>query len=340
LEKNVPISVLNTVDKKQLKIVITTHHKPDADAMGSSLGLKNLLKNQGYDPVVITPTDYAHFLQWMSGNDEVIIFEHHLEKSKKLVEEADLIFCLDFNDLKRINDLGELVESSKAKKVMIDHHRDPKNFDDYRYWTIDTSSTSELIYDLANDWNMGSAIDADVASCLYAGIMSDTGGFRHNNTNASTHKAAADLISLGADNVKIHDLLLDNFSEERTRLIGYSMYKKLEVLPEYKTAIMHLTRKDLTEFNVKTGDTEGLVNYGLSIKGIVFSVLIIDRSVLVKMSFRSKGNFPCNEFAQAHFNGGGHKNASGGASKDTLENTISKFKEVLKDYKELLWKED
>ena len=307
--------------------------------MGSSLGLKLFLNNIGYCPIVITPTDYAEFLHWMKDNDEVIIYEEQKERSIKLVEQADIIFCLDFNDLSRINELGQHVGESKAQKVLIDHHQQPKNFEHYRYWTTDISSTSELVYELIKDWNMIESIDENVASCLYAGIMSDTGGFKHSNTKSSTHLAAAELIDHGADNVKIHDLLLDNFSEHRTKFIGYSLFKRLEVLPEYRTAIMQITREDLKEFNIQTGDTEGLVNYGLSIKNVIFSVLIIDRTVKVKMSFRSKGHFPCNQFAAKYFDGGGHLNASGGSSTDTLENTVSRFKEVLKEYKEQLWED-
>lgn len=325
---------------KEAKIVITTHHKPDADAMGSSLGLKNFLLNLGYNPIVVTPTDYAPFLHWMKGDNEVIEYEGAEEKANKLILESDLIFCLDFNDLKRINKMGLVVEESKALKVMVDHHRKPIGFEDYRYWTIDTSSTAELIFDLIHDWGKEEEIDKDIASCLYAGISSDTGGFKHGNTSAKTHLAVAKLIEKGADNTDITDKLLDNFSENRTRLIGYSIYQKMEILPEYRTALITLTREELERFKVKTGDTEGLVNFGLSVEGVIFAALIIDRTVMVKMSLRSKGNFPCNEVAAKYFSGGGHRNASGGASKDTLEGTINTFKKALVEYKDKLWAED
>jgi len=317
-------------------IVITTHHKPDADALGSSLALYHYLVKLGKKVTVVTPTDYPVNLHWMPGNDTVINFEAEAEKAASLVEAADLIFCLDFNDLSRINDLGLLVEKSDAKTIMIDHHRDPSGFDDYRFWTIETSSTSELIYDFIKSNDGAELIDTDIASCMYAGIIADTGSFRYSSTTSHTHRIAAELIDLGVDSAKIHALLLDNFSLNRYRLMGYVLYKKLTVYPELKTALVSLTQEELMKFNIQTGDTEGFVNFGLGIKGIVFSALIIDRSVMVKMSFRSQGRFPCNEFANAHFNGGGHLNAAGGSSKESLETVLEKFKNVLPTYKDQL----
>jgi phosphoesterase RecJ-like protein len=318
------------------KIVITTHHKPDADALGSSLGLYHYLKRLGKEVTVVTPSDYPVNLHWMPGNDTVINFESSRSLAESLVEEADIIFCLDFNDLSRINDLGDLVAKSNAKTIMIDHHRDPSGFDDYRFWTIDTSSTCELIYDFIQSNEGAEIIDIDIASCLYAGIVADTGSFRFSSTSSHTHRIAAELIDLGVDSSKVHALLHDNFSLDRYRLMGYVLYKKLTIFPELKTALVTLTTEELLRFNIQTGDTEGFVNYGLGIKGIVFSALIIDRSMMVKMSFRSQGTFPCNEFANQHFNGGGHLNAAGGASKDTMENVVNKFKEVLPTYKDQL----
>lgn len=317
-------------------IVITTHHKPDADALGSSLALYHYLVKLGKQVTVVTPTDYPVNLHWMPGNDTVVNFEEHTDKAAALVEAADLIFCLDFNDLSRINDLGTLVDKSDAKTIMIDHHRDPSGFDDYRFWTINTSSTSELIYDFIKSNDGLELIDTDIASCMYAGIIADTGSFRYSSTSSHTHRIAAELIDLGVDSGKVHALLLDNFSLNRYRLMGYVLYKKLTVIPELKTALVSLTQEELQKFNIQTGDTEGFVNFGLGIKGIVFSALIIDRSVMVKMSFRSQGSFPCNEFANAHFNGGGHLNAAGGSSKESLDEVIKKFKQVLPTYKDQL----
>lgn len=318
------------------KVVITTHHKPDADALGSSLALYHYLTKLGKEVTVVTPTDYPVNLHWMPGNDTVVNFEEKPELAESLAKEADIIFCLDFNDLSRINAFGKIVGSCSAKKIMIDHHRDPSGFDDYRFWTIETSSTSELIYDFVVKNQGEELIDTDMASCIYAGIIADTGSFRFSSTSSHTHRIAASLIDLGVDSAKIHALLLDNFSLSRYRLMGYVLYKKLQIIPELKTALVYLNQDELQRFNIQTGDTEGFVNFGLGIKGIVFSALIIDRTVMVKMSFRSQGSFPCNEFASAHFNGGGHLNAAGGSSKETLGETVTKFREVLPNYKNKL----
>jgi phosphoesterase RecJ-like protein len=317
-------------------IVITTHHKPDADALGSSLALKGFLDQFGHQVTVVSPTDYPNFLFWMPGHEDVVNFEKEETRAQDLALNADVIFCLDFNNLKRINRFGYTVGDSKAKKVMIDHHQDPFGFDDYRFWTIQTSSTCELIYDLIAKYDHLDKINQDIASCIYAGIMTDTGSFRFSSTTSHTHKVAAHLIDLGVDSAKIHALVLDNFSMSRYKLMGYVLYKKLEIIPELNTALVYLTQDELRRFNIQTGDTEGFVNFGLGIKGIVFSVIIIDRQEMVKMSFRSQGTFPCNEFAGKYFSGGGHRNASGGSSRDTLENTVSKFREVLPLYKDLL----
>jgi phosphoesterase RecJ-like protein len=316
------------------KAVITTHHKPDSDAMGSSLGLYHFLKVHIPEVQVITPTDYPDFLNWMPGNDHVLIFEGNEARANAIAMDADVIFCLDFNTLSRINEFGETVRRSKAEKVLIDHHQDPEGFEDYSLWTTETSSTSELVYHFIHQQFGREAISRQSAPCLYSGILTDTGNFRHNNTRSSTHRVVADLIELGADITAIHDALYDNFREERLRLIGYTLHSKLEILEDCRTALITLNKDELNQFKVETGDTEGLVNYGLSIKGIVLAVLIIDRTKLVKMSFRSKGDFACNEFAQKHFNGGGHRNASGGQSAESLEATVARFKETIRFYRE------
>lgn len=317
-----------------LKIVITTHHKPDGDAMGSSLALYAILEKLGHSVRVITPSDYAVFLHWLPGHEEVLIYEGHEDQASTLAHEADMIFCLDFNDLSRINEFGDVVRESKATKILIDHHREPKGFEDYRLWTIDTSSTAELIFDFIEAGGWLHLVDKHVANCLYTGMMTDTGSFRFNSAGASTHRKVAHLIDTGMDHALAHQRVYDHFSLKRSRLMGYVLYKKLQVFEEYKTALVTLSREELQEFDVQTGDTEGFVNFGLGIDGVVFSVLIIDRTKLVKMSFRSQGTFACNEFASEHFNGGGHLNASGGASEMSLEETTQKFLELLPVYKD------
>jgi bifunctional oligoribonuclease and PAP phosphatase NrnA len=339
LEDNTTSIVNQFVEGSPVKVLITTHHKPDADALGSSLGLWHFLKNRQIDARIVTPTDYPPFLLWMPGEKDVMNFEANREKSAELVDWADYIFCLDFNHLNRINDFGLLVEKAKAKKIMIDHHRDPQGFDDHRLWTIDTSSTCELIYQFIENCGGLSEISRETASCLYAGIMTDTGSFRFPSTSANTHRIIANLIDSGAVHFKIHEAISDNYSFRRFRLMGYVLHKKLIILKEYNTALIALSREDLDLFNVQSGDTEGFVNFGLSIKGIKLSVLIIDRTKLVKMSFRSKGDFPCNEMASTYFNGGGHLNASGGGSSETLTEVVNKFRyTALPQYKELLQK--
>lgn len=304
--------------------------------MGSSLGLYHFLKAMGISSTVVSPTDYGDFLKWMPEENTVVNFEADEAKGAQLVMDADFVFCLDFNALKRINKLGEIVAASKAKKVMIDHHLEPEGFADFQLWTTKTSSTCELIYDFIVLLNETSKLNADIGSCLYAGIMTDTGNFRHSTTFPSTHKAVAVLLESGANPNAIVEAIYDNYSENRMRFIGYCLNDKMQILPEYHTALICVTAEELKRYNVITGDSEGLVNYGLGIKGIKLSVLIIDRTVLRKMSFRAKGNFPANEFARKYFNGGGHFSAAGGESHEPIEAVEAKFKEVIKEYKHLL----
>ena len=336
LEDNTNALIEKLHGSESLNIIVTTHHKPDGDAMGSSLALFAYLKSLKHKVTLITPTDYPRFLHWMPGHNEVLIYESNEKKCKLLTKEADYIFCLDFNDLKRINEYGPVVEDSSAQKIMIDHHREPSGFDNYRYWSYEASSTSELIYEFIKKCGNTDKITPEIADCLYTGIMTDTGSFRYRGTSSNTHRIIAGLIDKGADNSLIHERVYDSNTLLRLKMMGYVLYEKLEILPAYNTALVYLSREELARFNIKTGDTEGFVNYGLSIEGIKMSVLIIDRTKLIKISFRSKGDFACNEFARDHFNGGGHKNAAGGQSTETLEATIIRFTEVLALYKDKL----
>jgi phosphoesterase RecJ-like protein len=315
------------------KIVITTHHKPDADAMGSSLGLKLFLETLGYHSTVVSPTDYATFLKWMKGDDETIVFEFNPTQAEALTHEADFIFCLDFNHLSRINEYGDVVADSNAKKILIDHHQFPQGFEDYTFWDDMASSTCELVYRFIHANGLDHKIDKDIAACLYTGIVTDTGSFRFGICSSETMRIAASLMDKGIKHEEIFDRVYDSFTESRLRFIGYAISEKLEVLHEYNTALITITKEELKKYGVVTGDTEGLVNYGLSIEGIKFAVLIIDRTKIVKMSFRSKGNFAANVFAMNHFNGGGHFHAAGGSSSVDLEETAAEFKTALKLYK-------
>ena len=319
------------------KIVITTHHKPDGDAMGSSLGLYNYLIQQGHHAKVITPTDYPDFLNWMPGNGEVIIYTENTELSAKLVAEAEIIFCTDFNSLSRINEMGVLVGKSAAYKVMIDHHLEPEDFDDYRHWDINACAAAQLVYTfIVDQLKHKELINKDVATCLYTGIMTDSASFRLPNTTSTVHRIVAELIDAGANNARIHDLVYNSASENRLRFLGHCLANCLEILPEYNTAIISVNKTDIARFNVNTGDTEGIVNYALSIATVRLAAFIVQRNDKVKLSLRSKGEFPANEICKKYFNGGGHRNAAGGQSDEPLDVTINKFKSILPEYKTLL----
>jgi len=318
------------------KAVIITHFKPDADALGSSLGLAGFLKKKGHKVQVITPSDYPNFLAWMPGNEEVLALSKESsdleKKAAELIAKANVIFCLDFSGLSRINMLGEMVKKSKAKKVLIDHHLEPEKFADFMQWNELSASTSGLVFELIKELDEESQVDEGIANCLYAGLMTDTGGFRHNNTTQKEFLMASELVGMGANPSEVARLIYDNSTLERLRLTGYVLTEKLHVLPEYRTAYMTISSGELKKFGSQTGDTEGLVNYGLSISGIRLAVLMYDRKEEIKLSFRSVGNFSVNEFARKHFEGGGHKNASGGSSKLTLEQTLQKFLALLPEY--------
>jgi len=319
------------------KVVITTHYKPDADALGSSLGLANYLLKKGHQVQVISPSDYPEFLNWMEGQEDVINYELGDKKQcTGLIEEADIIFCLDFNCLNRINDLGDIVGASGGLKVMIDHHPEPDHFADFELWNTEAAATAELVYELITKFNDRQYIDQGIAECLYAGIMTDTGQFKHPNTTKNVHLVTADLIELGADIAKVGRLIYDNNSLDRLKFTGYALSKKLRVLKKLRTAYFWISSEDLKKYNSKTGDTEGLVNYALSLKGVVFSAVIIERPETIRISLRSKGDFSVNDFARDHFSGGGHPNAAGGKSDLSLEETVEKFENIVKTYEKQL----
>lgn len=335
--------MITSADLKSLlsvpqQIVITTHHKPDGDAMGSSLGLYAYLIQKGHHVSVIAPTDYPEFLHWMPNNSEVLIYTEAEGQSVKLVNEAAIIFCLDFNALGRINALGEHVREASAVKVMIDHHLDPEDFDDYRHWNINACASAQLVYDfIINVMEEPQLVNKDVATCLYTGIMTDSGSFRFPSATSEVYRIAADLIDAGAEHWRIHQLVYDNVSETRIKFLGYCLSHKLEILRDFNTAIISVNKQELEQFKIETGDTEGIVNYALSVNGIKLAAFIIERTDKVKLSLRSTGDFPANEICKKYFNGGGHRNAAGGSSDQNLEQTVEAFKAVLPEYKALLF---
>jgi phosphoesterase RecJ-like protein len=322
---------------KPFKGVITCHQKPDGDAMGSSLALYHFLKQMGHDVKVISPTNWANFLNWMPGVSEVIDFESNRSASTQIINDADFIFCLDFNILHRTKNLEPVIVDSKAVKILIDHHQQP-DIASFGFGISDVkmSSTCEMIYDFIVQSGHSNLINLDIAACLYTGLMTDTGSFRFPSTTASVHKIVAHLKELGLQHSIIHENIYDQGSEARLKFMGNAFLYRMQVFPEINTAMMAIPKTDIYKFELKTGDTEGLVNYLLSIQGIKFAAIVIDREEERKWSFRSKGVFDVNIFARTHFEGGGHANAAGGRSSKSIEETASDFIEIIKTYKNQL----
>lgn len=310
--------------------------RPDADALGSSLALSGYLQKKGHDVTVITPTDYPHFISWLHGNEEVVVYTDKVDESKKLIADASLIFCLDFSRLDRIGEMEDIVRHAKADKVLIDHHTDPEDFAEYILWSTEAAATAELIYQFILLFDDYKLIDKNIAESIYAGIMTDTGSFRFPCTTKKTHQIIAELIEIGADNGKIHRLIYDDNSVNRLRFLGYALSEKLVVLEEYRTAYFSISEEELQQYETGTGDTEGIVNYALSMNGIVFAAFLKEREGMIKISFRSKGSFKVNEFSKENFSGGGHRNAAGGRGKEgeSLKETTDFFISLLPKYKD------
>ncbi len=334
-----PDTKLNILKEKlneNPSIVIIPHHRPDGDAIGASLGLFNYLKSKGIASNVIIPSSFPDFLAWMEGTDTILDAEKEHQKATDLIANAGLIFCLDFNAPNRVNHLEEALVSSKAFKVLIDHHLDPVSFCDLEFCISDAPATAELIMDLILAMDDEELLNRDIAECLYAGIMTDTGSFRFESVTAHTHYLTARLIKSGTRNFRIHEWVYDNYNEQRLRLLGYCLSEKLVVLPEFRTAYMTLSKEEMDRFDYQEGDTEGIVNYGLSIKNIVMAALFTEKHGMIRISFRSLGDFSVKELSNAHFDGGGHRNAAGGRSKDDMIKTIERFKAALPEFKDKL----
>lgn len=316
-------------------IVITTHRNPDGDAIGSSLGLRHYLEQLGHTVKVVVPSESPNFLNWMPGATEIIIYDLHQEYAKQVLEKPDIVFCLDFNSLERIDRMGELIAPLKAKKILIDHHLYPEPFYDYDLHDVTASSTSELVFDFICHLGDKTKIDKTIGDCLFTGILTDTGSFKY-STSPKLFRLVADLIELGVDDMRIQDLVFNSMDEKHLRLIGLVLFDRMEVLDEFKTAIITLTKQDYEKFQISRGDTEGLVNFLLQMKNITMAAFIHEQPTITKISLRSKGNFSVQEIARKHFKGGGHKNASGGYSYIGLRPTVNKFKQILPEYKEAL----
>ncbi len=316
------------------KIVIVSHKNPDGDAIGSSLGLYHFLIKLDHEVSVIMPNDYPEFLKWMPNQDIIKDYETNKKIANELIEEADIIFTLDFNSLERAGDMEYSLNNSEAIKIMIDHHQQPSDYATFMYSDVSICSTSQMVYHFINMLGEDHLIDSNIGTCLYTGIMTDTGSFRFSSTTSTTHRAVADLIEKGVDNSAIHSHVYDTNSYNRLQLLGCAL-NNLKVIPELKTAYITLSQKELNKYNFRKGDTEGVVNYGLSLQDIVFAVIFIEHKQegIVKISFRSNGDFSVNDFARNHFNGGGHTNAAGGRSNLPLQKTVEKFISILPDYK-------
>ena len=328
--------------QKPSRIVIVTHFRPDADALGSSLGLGGYLQKLGHQVTCITPSEFPAFLNWMPGSNTVLVVRKSKPETQKKAEEsiaaAELIFCLDFSGLKRIESLEVPVRNATAVKIMIDHHLEPEAFDSFRLWDVKSASTAGLIFQLIEMMGDLSKIDSDIANCLYAGLMTDTGGFRHNNTGVREFEIASKLTLAGAVPHQVAANIYDSNSLNRLRLTGFVQLHKLTVLKEFNTAYICLSKEELDRYEAQTGDTEGLVNLGLSVDGVRLSVLMHDREGDVKLSFRSTGGFSVNDLARKYFSGGGHRNAAGGSSKESLQKTLERFVALLPEYQNELTK--
>ncbi len=319
------------------KIVIVPHKNPDGDAIGSTLGLYHYLLKSNHQVHVIVPNDYPDFLKWIPGEDRILKHDTQTTECNTLIENAEVMFTLDFNAFHRTGNMETVLSESKAIKIMIDHHQSPDDYAKYMFSDVSMSSTCEMIYHFIEMLDDTEAIDATIATCLYVGIMTDTGSFRFTATTSTTHQIIAQLIEKGANNAEIHNNIYDTNSYERLQLLGCAL-SNLKVIPELRTAYISLSQEELYKYNYKKGDTEGVVNYALSLNNIVFAAIFIEDKPegIVKISLRSKGNFSVNEFSRAHFNGGGHTNAAGGKSELPLKETIAKFISILSGYNKAL----
>lgn len=331
------ITEIKTLLATPKRVVIAPHKNPDGDAMGSTLGLYHYLKKKNHQAVVIAPNDYPDFLKWLPGQDHVLIYDADKTKADQLIHDAEIIFTLDFNAFHRAGDLEHPLAQSKAIKIMIDHHQQPDDYAKYMYSDVSMGSTCEMVYNFISWLGDASAIDPTIATSLYTGILTDTGSFRFPSTTSQTHLVVADLINKGANHSKIYNAIYDTNSYERLQLLGTAL-KNLKILPEYRTAYITLSQDELNAANFKKGDTEGFVNYGLSIKDVIFAAIFIEhrQEDIVKISLRSEGQFSVNSFSREHFDGGGHTNAAGGKSDLSLNETVEKFISILPRYKNTL----
>jgi len=336
MKREIAESIQRLLESKR-RIVVVGHKNPDGDAVGSCLGLYFFLNGRGHDVQVIMPNDFPEFLKWLPGCDTILTYEKNTAAVKNKIANSELIFTLDFNALNRTGDLAEVLENASAEFVMIDHHQQPDDYAIATYSDVSLSSTSEMVYHLIKELEGLDEITSEIATNLYAGIMTDTGSFRFPATTATTHRAIAALIDHGAKNSEIHQNVYDTNSPNRLKLLGIAL-NNLVILPDYRTAYISISQQELDANHFRKGDTEGFVNYALSVQDMVFAVIFIEnkQEKITKISFRSKGDFSVNHFAREHFNGGGHTNAAGGRSDKSMSETINEFITILPNYKNAL----
>ncbi len=325
-------SKLRKVLAPPIRIVILTHIHPDGDAIGSMLGLYWFLKYRKCTVNMAVPNEIPQFLSWMEGAEQILDFMGQQQQVEEELEKADLVFCLDFNEPDRLGGIKEILEKTDVLKIMIDHHPNPTRFTDHLISIPSASSTAELVYQLMLELDGRESINKTIAECLFVGIMTDTGCFSFNSSEPGTFLVVSELLKTGIDKDRIHGLVYDNYTENRMRMLGYSLQEKMVVLPEHRTAYIYLSRQELERYNHLSGDTEGFVNYPFSIKDIRVTALFLEKKNHIKISFRSKGNFSISQFARKYFNGGGHHNAAGGESYDNLEDTIRKFESLISEH--------
>ncbi|MBO4646503.1 MAG: DHH family phosphoesterase [Bacteroidales bacterium] len=324
--------------KTAKNIAIISHFNPDGDAVGSSLALYQYFHNEGFNTNVILPNSVSEFLRWMPGLKQATIAEKSMRTAKKILKEADILFIVDMNALHRSGpSLEEPIKTSRAFKVLIDHHLSPVIECNAQFSTTQTTSTCELVYQFLDKLDADKTkITLEVATCIYVGIITDTGSLSYMCNQPATYSIIGNLMKKGIDGEAIHRKVYDNYNESRIKLLGLCLSQRLKIIRDHSTTYMYLTKKDLKDNNYVIGDTEGFVNYGLSLKGIQFTAFFTERDDRIRVSFRSKGNFDVNLFARKHFNGGGHKNAAAAFWYDTLENTLKYFETILKEYDQVL----
>jgi phosphoesterase RecJ-like protein len=329
-------SILKEWISSSKRVAVLTHANPDGDAIGSSLALALALSQRGIDAQVIIPDGLPDFLRWLPGIERSTTFAYKKEKAVETIEDADLIFCLDFNDPKRLGQVEEYLTKSTAHKVLIDHHQDPMQFTDIAITETWRGSVGEMIYLLLNEVFEQDVLNKDIATCLYVAIMTDTGNFSYASSYPEIFHIVGNLMKYDLEKDMIYSSVYDAFSEDRMRLQGYCMQNKMVVLPQYHAAYISLSDEELSRFKHRKGDTEGFVNIPFSVKGIRFTALFVEKKDRIKVSFRSRGNFPVNQIATDHYHGGGHINAAGGDSFESMESTLSKFESLLPKYSKWL----